>query len=49
MESSMKDRQNDIIESFQSIFGKEELLASDRVLPLSYSGLCSGRNVGAGE
>ena len=27
MESSMKDRQNDIIESFQSIFGKEELLA----------------------
>jgi AraC family transcriptional regulator len=27
MESSMKDRQNDIRESFQSIFGKEELLA----------------------
>jgi AraC family transcriptional regulator len=27
MGSSMKDRQNDMIESFQSLFGKEELLA----------------------
>ena len=27
MGSSMKDRQNGIIESFQSLFGKEELLA----------------------
>ncbi|MGI6685178.1 MAG: hypothetical protein ACOX47_06835 [Bacillota bacterium] len=27
MGSSMKDRQNDMEESFQSLFGKEELLA----------------------
>jgi hypothetical protein len=48
MGNNMEDRQNDIIESFQSLFEKKSYCQSDRLLPLSIQ-IYAPTDIGAGE